>query len=85
MKSFLQAFEESATSRLFEKENNILLFEAENKGENTIELKSGWKRRLHLNTRPEQLGVDWLAKVAQKETEATMKTKVPINSTSDRV
>ena len=84
MKSFLQAFEESATSRLFEKENNILLFESENKGANPIELKSGWKRRLHLKTRPEQLGVDWLANIAQKATEDKMTDKVPVNITVPR-
>jgi hypothetical protein len=28
MKSFLQAFEDSATSRIFDKENSILLFES---------------------------------------------------------
>ena len=48
MKSFLEAFQESATSRLFEKENNILLFESKNKGTDSVELKSGWKRKLHL-------------------------------------
>ena len=31
MKSFLEAFQESATGRIFEKENSILLFEAKNK------------------------------------------------------
>ena len=97
MKSFLQAFEESATSRLFEKENNILLFESENKGANTIELRSGWKRRLHLKTRPEQLGVDWLAtinslSVSKKNNDETLAhklankitEKVPLNITVPR-
>ena len=77
MKSFLEAFQESATSRLFENENNILLFESKNKGTDSVELKSGWKRRLHLKTRPEQLGVDWLAGLAEKEETS----KVPVNIT----
>lgn len=66
MKSFLEAFQESATSRIFEKENSILLFEPKNKVNDTLAFKSGWKRLLHLKTRPEQLGVDWLADLTNK-------------------
>ena len=54
MKSFLEAFQESATGRIFEKENSILLFEAKNKVSDSLEFKIGWKRMLHLKTRPEQ-------------------------------
>ena len=60
MKSFLQAFEDSATSRIFDKENSILLFESKNKSNDVIELEGGWKKNLHLKIRPQQLGVDWL-------------------------
>ena len=60
MKSFLEAFEDSATSRIIDKENSILLFDVKNNNNDMIELQSGWKRTLHLKTRPEQLGVDWL-------------------------
>jgi hypothetical protein len=66
MKSFLEAFQESATGRIFEKENSILLFEAKNKVSDSLAFKSGWKRMLHLKTRPEQLGVDWLADPTDK-------------------
>jgi len=60
MKSFLEAFEDSATSRIIEKENSILLFDLKSKNNDMIELQSGWKRTLHLKARPEQLGKDWL-------------------------
>lgn len=66
MKSFLEAFQESATGRIFQKENSILLFEAKNKVSDSLAFKSGWKRMLHLKTRPEQLGVDWLADPTDK-------------------
>ena len=60
MKSFLQTFEESATSRMFDKEDSILLFDVKQRNNNALVFQGGWKRTLHLRTRPEQLGVDWL-------------------------
>jgi len=60
MKSFLEVFEDSATSQRIDKENSILLFDVKSENNGMIELHSGWKRTLHLKTRPEQLGLDWL-------------------------
>ena len=77
MKQFLELFEESATSRIFDKENTILLFESKNQKDDVIELQSGWKRTLHLKTRPQQLGLDWLA--GKKFT-----NQVPVNITVER-
>lgn len=81
MKPFLEAFEESPTSRIFDKENTILLFESKKDASNTIELTSGWKRTLHLKTRPEQLGLDWLAGL---EPGKNYTNQVPVNITVER-
>jgi len=81
MKQFLKVFEESATSRIFDKENAILLFESKNDNDDVVELHSGWKRTLHFKTRPEQLGLDWLA---GKKFSNQVPVNITVETTPDR-